>query len=144
MRRLILVFGCLFTSTACAQAPAPIDRLVRDYMEREHVPGVAVVALQDERMLLSQSWGFADVANRAPMSPGAVQPIYSISKHMTAADLLSLAEQGKLDVRDPVARVLVGEARRRHGSSRSRFSAATRAGGFRAVRVCSCGPQTAR
>jgi D-alanyl-D-alanine carboxypeptidase len=108
MRRLVLVLGCLFTSIVCAQTtvPARIDRVVRTYMDREHIPGVAVVALQGDRMLVSESWGFADVASRRPMTPGEVQPIYSISKHMTAAAVLSLAEEGKLDVRDPVARYL--------------------------------------
>ena len=105
MRRLALVLGCLCSSIAFAQttAPARIDRVVRDYMEREHIPGVAVVALQGDRVFLSEAWGFADVASRAAMSPDAVQPIYSISKHMTAVDVLSLAADGKLDVRDPVA-----------------------------------------
>ena len=108
MRLLVLIFGCLLTSIACAQtaASARIDRVVRAYMEREHIPGVAVVALQGDGVLVSQSWGFADVASRTPMSSDAVQPFYSISKHMTAADVLALAEQGKLDVRAPVARYL--------------------------------------
>ena len=72
-------------------------------MEREHIPGVAVVALQDDRVILAQGWGFADVASRAAMTPDAVQPIYSISKHMTAAAVLALAEEGLLDVDEPVA-----------------------------------------
>jgi CubicO group peptidase (beta-lactamase class C family) len=106
MRWLFLALGCVCASLALAadeSATARIDRVVRAYMQREHIPGVAVVALQDDRMLLSESWGFADVASRRPMTPGDVQPIYSISKHMTAAAVLSLAEQGKLDVRDRVA-----------------------------------------
>ena len=75
-------------------------------MERERIPGVAVVALQGDRVLIAQGWGFADVASGAAMTPDAEQPIYSISKHMTAAAVLSLAEAGRLDVRDPVARYL--------------------------------------
>ena len=107
MRCAFVVFGYLtmsFTVYAETAAPAQIDRMVRGYMEREHIPGVAVVALQDDRVILSQGWGFADVASRAAMTPDAVQPIYSISKHMTAAAVLSLAEVGRLDVRNPVAR----------------------------------------
>jgi CubicO group peptidase (beta-lactamase class C family) len=109
MRCAFVVFGCLtmsFTVYAETAAPARIDRIVRGYMEREHIPGVAVVALQDDHVILAQGWGFADVASRAAMTPDAVQPIYSISKHMTAAAVLSLAEVGRLDVRDPVARHL--------------------------------------
>jgi CubicO group peptidase (beta-lactamase class C family) len=105
MRRLILALGSLLISFAVdaqTDAPARIDRVVRGYMEREHIPGVAVIALQGDRVLLDQGWGFADVASHAPMTPDAVQPIYSISKHMTAAAVLAL-EEGRLDVNEPVA-----------------------------------------
>jgi D-alanyl-D-alanine carboxypeptidase len=109
MRWLCLVLGCVCASVAIgadSSAPARIDRIVRAYMEREHIPGVAVVALQDDRLVLAQGWGYSDVASRAAMTPDAVQPIYSISKHMTATAVLQLAEQGRLGVSDPVARYL--------------------------------------
>jgi D-alanyl-D-alanine carboxypeptidase len=108
MLRLFPIVGCLIATIAVGadSAPARIDRIVRAYMEREHIPGVAVVALQDNRVLLERAWGFADVASRAAMTPDDVQPIYSISKHMTAAAVLALAEEGLLDVGAPVALTL--------------------------------------
>jgi D-alanyl-D-alanine carboxypeptidase len=90
-------------SSADSVAPARIDSIVRAYMEREHIPGVAVVALQDDRVILAQGWGYSDVASRAAMTPDDVQPIYSISKHMTAAAVLALVDEGRLDVNAPVA-----------------------------------------
>jgi len=109
MRWVALVLGYAWACVAVGtdlQTPARVDRIVRAYMEREHIPGVAVVALQDDRVLMAQGWGLADIASGAAMTPDAVQPIYSISKHMTAAAVLSLAEQGRLAVSDPVARHL--------------------------------------
>jgi D-alanyl-D-alanine carboxypeptidase len=106
MRCAFLVMGCLLASLAKgADSPAlsRIDGIVRAYMEREHIPGVAVVALDDDRAIVSQGWGFADVASRTAMTPDTVQPIYSISKHVTAATVLALAEEGQLDVNEPVA-----------------------------------------
>jgi CubicO group peptidase (beta-lactamase class C family) len=103
---LFILFACWIASIANGAeraAPARIDSIVRAYMEREHIPGVAVVALQDDRLILAQGWGYSDVASRTAMTPDAVQPIYSISKHMTAAAVLALVEQGRLDVNAPVA-----------------------------------------
>jgi len=101
------MLGCACASLAIgADAPARVDHVVRAYMEREHIPGVAVVALQDDRVVVAQGWGYADVASRAAMTPDTVQPIYSISKHLTATAVLALAEQGRLSVNDPVARHL--------------------------------------
>jgi CubicO group peptidase (beta-lactamase class C family) len=107
MRWVCLVLGCICTSLAIgADSTARVDRIVRAYMQRERIPGVAVVALQDDRVVLAQGWGYSDVASRVAMTPDAVQPIYSISKHMTATAVLVLAEEGRLAVSDPVARYL--------------------------------------
>lgn len=109
MRRLCFLLGSLLASVAiCAETAAPsrVDRIVRAYMKREHIPGIAVVAVQDDRVVLARGWGFADVASRTTMTPDAVQPIYSISKHMTAAAVLALAEARLLDVSAPVALTL--------------------------------------
>lgn len=106
MRCTFVILGCLLASlTNGADSPAlsRIDRIVRTYMEREHIPGVAVVALQGDRVILERGWGFADVASHTAMTSEAIQPIYSISKHMTAAAVLALAEEGRLDVNEPVA-----------------------------------------
>jgi CubicO group peptidase (beta-lactamase class C family) len=106
MRCVLVVVGCLLASLANgADSPAlsRIDGIVRAYMKREHIPGVAVVALQDDRVILVRGWGFADVASRSAMTPDTVQPIYSISKHMTSAAVLMLAVEGQLDVNEPVA-----------------------------------------
>jgi len=109
MRWIVLVLGCVAASLALGDdsaSSARIDRVVRAYMEREHIPGVAVVALQEDRVILARGWGYSDVASRMAMTPDYVQPIYSISKHMTAAAVLALAEQGQLDTGAPVARYL--------------------------------------
>jgi CubicO group peptidase (beta-lactamase class C family) len=106
MRSAFAVLGCLLASLAnSGESPAlaRVDGIVRSYMEREHIPGVAAVAWQDDRLILAQGWGFADVASRTAMTPDSVQPIYSISKHVTAAALLALVENGRLDVNEPVA-----------------------------------------
>lgn len=109
MRWVCLILGCACAVQAIGAdqtAPTRIDRIVRAYIERERIPGVAVVALQDDGVLLAQGWGFADVATHTAMTPDAVQPIYSISKHMTAAAVLALAEERVLDVGAPVALML--------------------------------------
>lgn len=75
MRWVFLILGCACASAAIGAdppAPARIDAIVRAYMEREHIRGVAVVALQDDRVILAQGWGLADVASRAAMTPDAV------------------------------------------------------------------------
>lgn len=89
-------------SSAHGDPRSEIDGIVSRYMAQEHVPGVAVVAIQGDEVVLAHGWGFANVATREAMTPDVMQPIYSISKHITAALVLSLAEEGLLDTQDAV------------------------------------------
>ena len=101
MLRLALLW-LLLAAPAAAQlrpeAEARIDGVVAQFMSRERVPGVAIVALRGDRPLLRKAWGTASVE--------AVQPIYSVSKHMTAALVLDLARRGRVEIDAPVGRYL--------------------------------------
>jgi CubicO group peptidase (beta-lactamase class C family) len=99
--RLTLLW-LLLTAPAAAQisleAEARIDGAVAKFMSRERVPGIAVVALRGGKPLLEKAWGTGAV--------DGVQPIYSVSKHMTAALILDLARRRRVDLDAPVGRYL--------------------------------------
>lgn len=83
-----------------------VDGLFTAYLARENIPGAALVVLRDDRVVVNRAWGVADRARGTPMASDAIQPIYSISKQFTAALILRLAEQGRVDLDAPVARYL--------------------------------------
>ena len=88
------------------QAEARIDELVASYMAREDVPGIAVVVLRGDRVVVSRGWGVADRLTGVPMTTRAVQPYFSVSKQMTAAVIVRLARLGMVDLDAPVGRYL--------------------------------------
>ncbi|HYE29322.1 MAG TPA: serine hydrolase domain-containing protein [Allosphingosinicella sp.] len=102
------MIGRLFLLWIAAAAPAAaqldagrearIDRAVTSFMARERVPSVAVVALRDDAVLLRRGWGAGSVDR--------IQPIYSVSKHITAALVVDLARRGQVDLDAPVGRYL--------------------------------------
>ncbi len=103
-RLLILLLSMLVPATAAAQDR--IDRLVASYLERERIPGAVLVVLRGDRVAMARAWGVADRASGTPMRADGIQPIYSISKHVTAALILRLAEQGRIELDAPVGRYL--------------------------------------
>lgn len=97
MTRLLLALVLLiFAAPAAAQDR--IDRLFTDYLARERIPGAVLVVLRDGRPAINRSWGLE--------RPPRPQPIYSISKQFTAATILRLAEQRRVDLDAPVGRYL--------------------------------------
>jgi D-alanyl-D-alanine carboxypeptidase len=96
----------LMAAPAAGQIPtveARIDNVATAYMEREKVPGFAVVAMRGDRLLINRAWGVEDAVTRAPMRVRAIQPFYSVSKQMTATIVLKLVEVGLIELDAPVA-----------------------------------------
>ncbi|WP_017667024.1 serine hydrolase domain-containing protein [Sandarakinorhabdus sp. AAP62] len=70
------------------------------------LPGVAVGVVQDQQLVWSKGFGFADIAARKPMTADTRFRIASNSKIFAAITILQLREQGKLRLDDPVQKHL--------------------------------------
>jgi CubicO group peptidase (beta-lactamase class C family) len=111
---------CLFLGLAHLPAaraddrPAPADndrqRCERFEMQVEQlrtllkIPGMSAVVLRDQRVLWSKGFGFADIDKKIPATPETLYHVASLTKTLAATLLLRLAEQGKLDLDEPVSR----------------------------------------
>lgn len=99
----------------CGEArPVPVDTAVRvdgilsaEYPASE--PGAAVLISRDGKVILKKGYGLADIERKAPVTPVTVFRLASLTKIFTATAILMLAEQGELDLKDPVAKYLPGK-----------------------------------
>jgi len=83
------------------------DDYVRAQMRRRHIPGLALaVARPDGTILRARGYGLANVELSVPVTPQTVFEIGSITKQITAAALLLLAEEGRVGLDDPVGKHL--------------------------------------
>jgi CubicO group peptidase (beta-lactamase class C family) len=69
-------------------------------------PGVSVVVVEGDQVLLSRGYGFADREAGTPMTDDTPVPIASTNKGMTALAIMQLVEQGLVELDAPVARYL--------------------------------------
>mgnify|MGYP000089751315 CR=1 FL=1 len=83
-----------------------LDRYVEQKMQAGDIPGLALALTDREQTLHVATYGFADVAARAPVTPDTLFEIGSISKSFTSIALLQLWEEGRLDLDAPVSRYL--------------------------------------
>lgn len=81
-----------------------IDRLVHDFMEREHVPGAAWGVIIDGKLVHRGTAGVRERATGAPVTPDTVFRIASMTKSFTAMAVLKLRDEGRLTLDDPVER----------------------------------------
>lgn len=97
----------LITSTAAAQSGVSIeniDAVVRAEMERQKVPGIAIAIVKDGDLFVAKGYGFANVEHSVPVTKETIFQSGSLGKQFTAALVMTLVEDGKLGLDDPITR----------------------------------------
>lgn len=88
------------------RAREQVGGMIRQQMQIEHIPGVAIAVTDRRRLLAHGVYGLADVAAQTPIREDTLFEIGSISKSFTTIALLQLAEAGQIDLQAPVSRYL--------------------------------------
>jgi CubicO group peptidase (beta-lactamase class C family) len=70
------------------------------------IPGMSVVIVYGDDVLLAKGFGYADLEKKIPADPQTVYRIGSITKAFTALMLMQLRDAGKLHLDDPIEKYL--------------------------------------
>jgi len=95
---------CL-TATA-AELSKPIVRAVQPFVDSNTLAGAVMLVASRDKVLSLGAVGWMDIAQRKPMSADALFWIASQSKSMTAAALMMLVDEGRVNLDDPVEKYL--------------------------------------
>lgn len=82
------------------------DALMREFVRERGAPGATLAVMKDGRLVYSRGFGHADREAGEVMAPDARMRIASLSKPITAAMVLLLAQEGALSLEDPLLRRL--------------------------------------
>jgi CubicO group peptidase (beta-lactamase class C family) len=104
---LRLVTIALLVASSAHADPRAIDARVRAYVDAGLFSGVVLVSRGD-RVVFERAYGLADRTFGAPNTTTTKFHIASLSKPITAAAVLLLADRGMLSLTDPVSRFVPG------------------------------------
>ncbi len=79
-----------------------LDELLTGYVNNAKLPGLAVGIIRNGELIETRCYGYSDLERKTAVTPETVFRIGSISKTFTAAGIMQLWEQGKLDLDEPV------------------------------------------
>ena len=79
-----------------------LEVVVTNLIARLGIPGLSLAVGRDDELVFASGYGFADMENLISAKADTVYRLASISKTMTAALVLQLAERGQLDLDAPV------------------------------------------
>ncbi|TAL07346.1 MAG: class A beta-lactamase-related serine hydrolase [Chloroflexota bacterium] len=90
--------------TALADALRAADAVADAFLVGKHVPGLAYGVIVDGELVHSRGIGTIRVGEDAPPDADSVFRIASMTKSFTAATVISLRDEGRLALDDPIAR----------------------------------------
>jgi len=121
--RNILITLFIIALSACStppQKPAGTTRgdygytreyiawLIEQEMDDADVTGLSIALVDDQQVVWAQGFGYEDRAADIKATPDTVYHLGSIAKVFTATAAMQLAEQGKLDIDQPLQKYLPG------------------------------------
>ncbi len=80
-----------------------IEKIYREYSEKNHFPGYSFGIMLDGKLVYSGSGGYTDLDKKIPATTRSMFRIASMSKSFTAMAILKLRDEGKLKLDDPVS-----------------------------------------
>jgi CubicO group peptidase (beta-lactamase class C family) len=75
-------------------------------MQEENVPGLAVAVVDDQNILWAEGFGYTDWDHRIAVTPDTLFSIQSMSKSFTATAAMFAAQDGLVDLDEPIATYL--------------------------------------
>lgn len=106
---LCLAILAVLASGALAQAPSQSDavaKLVTAEMEKQKIPGLALLVARDGETIRAQGFGFANLEHRIPVKPETIFQSGSVGKQFAATAVMMLVEEGKISLDDSIAKYL--------------------------------------
>ena len=102
----LLALGLVCLPATAAEPPKTIVRAVQPFVDSNTLAGAVMLVESRDKVLSLEAEGWLDIARRKPMRTDALFWIASQSKSMTAAALMMLVDEGRVNLDDPVEKYL--------------------------------------
>ncbi len=83
-----------------------VDKFVTAEIERQKIPGISLAIVKDGKPLIVKGYGLSNVEHRVPVKPETIFQSGSVGKQFTAAAVMLLVEDGKLNLDDKIGKYL--------------------------------------
>jgi D-alanyl-D-alanine carboxypeptidase len=94
-----LLYCVAVYALCCTPAHADkIDRLLKAEIQRQHIPGLSIAVVQNGKIIKEKAYGLANVEHQVAATPATIFQSGSIGKQFTAALVMLLVADGKLNL----------------------------------------------
>jgi CubicO group peptidase (beta-lactamase class C family) len=119
----LIIFDAASAQAGAAPKPAVfspeklgrIDDFFNNEVATGKIPGAMVLIRQRGRQVYFKSFGMSDTDTGRPMTPDTIFPLHSMTKAITSFAAMTLVDQGRLKLDDPVSKYIPSFARMKVG-----------------------------
>lgn len=79
-----------------------IDSILKHFVDSGNIAGVSALIYEKDKEVYYNAFGYADREAKKPMDRNTIVQIYSMTKPVTGVALMTLFEEGKFDLDDPL------------------------------------------
>lgn len=83
---------------------AELDSIIQRVVAAKQLVGLSIAVMQDGKTVLAKGYGFRSLEPKQPVTTTTMFPVGSVTKQFTCSAALLLQQDGKLSMRDPVAK----------------------------------------
>ena len=87
---------------------AALDNVLQGFVDQEKVSCATAFIAKGGNVVYEKSFGFKDLENKVPARPDDIYVLYSQTKAIVAVALMTLYEQGKFEIDDPISKYIPG------------------------------------
>lgn len=87
---------------------AALDDVLQGFVDQEKVSCATAFIAKGGNVIYEKSFGFKDLENKVPACPDDIYVLYSQTKAIVAVALMTLYEQGKFEIDDPISKYIPG------------------------------------
>jgi CubicO group peptidase (beta-lactamase class C family) len=85
-----------------------LEKVALEELKQTLTPGAAIAIVSGDRIVFTKGFGVSSIETRLPVTSDMLFRNGSVGKMLTAAALVSLAEEGKLNLHEPIGKHVKG------------------------------------
>jgi CubicO group peptidase (beta-lactamase class C family) len=82
----------------------PVETYVKGEMDRQHIPGLALMVARDGKIVRAEGFGFSNLEHRVAVKPETIFQSGSVGKQFTATAVMMLVEEGRIGLDDSITK----------------------------------------
>lgn len=101
---IILLFLSLHTFAQSVNSK--VNEIINREMKERRIPGLQLAVVQNDKIVLSKSYGYANIQDNISVKNTTIFPINSNTKIFTGVSVMQLVEEGKIELNAPIKKYL--------------------------------------